>query len=135
MVRLISICASTDLILFRRNTVLIAKCKIPLKDLPRIENDNFFDDMIKAVVDIDLELISLSAEMHVDLESFMLENGSLQKNLYGINIYFENGEIEFDSAINPPRNRAAGYPRVGRYVADPQVRNKIEEIVNKWIEL
>ena len=45
------------------------------------------------------------------------------------------GEIEFDSLINPPRNREAGYPRVGRGVADPKAREKIVEVVKKWIEL
>ena len=33
------------------------------------------------------------------------------------------------------RNREAGYPRAGRTVADPAARQKIEEIVNKWIEM
>ena len=56
-------------------------------------------------------------------------------NLYGINIYYDTGEIEFDSLINPPRNREAGYQRVGRYVADPAAREKIEEVVRKWIQL
>jgi len=36
--------------------------------------------------------------------------------------------------INPPRNREAGYPRVGRYVADPEARERIQEIVKKWIK-
>ena len=74
-------------------------------------------------------------ELHSDLEQLLLENGSKQQLLYGINIYYDNGEIEFDSLINPPRNREAGYPRVGRGVADPKAREKIVEVVNKWIEL
>lgn len=43
--------------------------------------------------------------------------------------------IEYDSLINPPRNREAGFPRVGRYVADPAARQKIAEVVNKWIQI
>ena len=70
-----------------------------------------------------------------DLEQYLLESGSSDKNLYGINILFDEREIEFDSLINPPRNREAGYPRAGRTVADPVARQKIEEIVNKWIEM
>lgn len=65
----------------------------------------------------------------------LLDHGSNQESLYGINIYYDTGEVEFDSVINPPRNRAAGYPRVGRYVADPAAREKIEEVVKKWIDL
>ena len=51
-----------------------------------------------------------------------------------LNIYFD-GEIEYDSMINPPSNREAGYPRVGRDVADPVAREKIKELVEKWIKI
>lgn len=117
--------------------MIILKEKISIDILAHIEEITYFDDMfmVKAVVDIGLELVALNAELHSDLEALLLENGSLQQNLYGINIYFDTGEIEFDSMINPPRNREAGYPRVGRYVADPVARQKIEEVVKKWIEL
>lgn len=117
--------------------MLILKEKISLDTLSHIEEETYFDDlcMIKAVVDINLELIALNAELHSDLESMLLENGSLQQSLYGINIYYDTGEVEFDSMINPPRNRDAGYPRVGRYVADPEARKKITEVVKKWIIL
>ena len=59
-----------------------------------------------------------------------MENGSKQSSLYGFNIYFD-GEIEYDSLINPPRNREAGFPRVGRDVADPRAREAIQEIVHR----
>ncbi len=110
---------------------------IDLKDLERIEEETFFSEesMVKAVVDIDSGLLAVNAELHSDLEQLLLENGSKQQSLYGINIYYDNGEIEFDSLINPPRNREAGYPRVGRGVADPEARDKIVEVVNKWIEM
>lgn len=91
--------------------------------------------MSKAVVDTGRELIAVNAELHSDLESLLLENGSEQRNLYGINILFDEREIEFDSMINPPRNREAGYPRAGRTVADPEARKRIEEVVSKWIEM
>lgn len=34
----------------------------------------------------------------------ILEQGSDQRALYGINLYYPEVEIEFDSLINPPRN-------------------------------
>ena len=111
------------------------KEKINLDKLQEIENVTFFEDMMKAVVDIEKEEIAVNAELHSDLEQYLLESGSSDKNLYGINILFDEREIEFDSLINPPRNREAGYPRAGRTVADPVARQKIEEIVNKWIEM
>lgn len=109
---------------------------ISIDELGCLEEKTFFSDMgmMKAVVDIDRELLAVNAELHSDLEQMLLENGSSQRYLYGINIYYDNGEIEFDSLINPPRNREAGYPRVGRGVADPKAREKIVEVVNKWIK-
>ena len=117
--------------------MIILKERIDKDDLKNIEEVTFFNDiyMVKAVVDIKLKLIAVNAELHADLEQFLLENGSEQSTLYGINIYYDTGEIEFDSLINPPRNREAGYPRVGRYVADPAAREQIEEVVKKWIQL
>lgn len=106
------------------------------RHLERIgETEEFFPDMVKLVVDIKRELVALNAELHSDLEALLLENGSANRDLYGINIDFENLEIEFDSLINPPRNREAGYPRAGRTVASPEARRRIEEVVAKWIEI
>ncbi len=109
---------------------------INLEELPNIENEMFFndDEMVKAVADIDKGILALNAELHSDLEQLLLDNGSSQSSLYGFNIYYD-GEIEYDSMINPPRNREAGYPRVGRDVADPVAREKIKELVKKWIKI
>lgn len=99
------------------------------------EKEAFFEDMIKGVVDIKKELLAINAELHSDLEKYLLDNGSDNRDLYGINILLDDYDIEFDSLINPPRNREAGFPRAGRDVADPVAREKIVEVVNKWIEL
>ena len=115
--------------------MLIVSHKIHLSDLPVLEDKMFYNDfeMVKAVADLNKDLLALNAELHAELEQFLLDNGSAQKDLYGFNIYFD-GEIEYDSIINAPRNREAGFPRSGRDVADPEARKKIKEIVDKWIE-
>ena len=62
-----------------------------------------FGNMVKAVVDVERELLAVDAELHADLEALLLEAGSKQHNLWGINLYPElSGEalIEFDSMIN-----------------------------------
>ncbi|MFA4888951.1 MAG: DUF5674 family protein [Candidatus Omnitrophota bacterium] len=64
---------------------------------------NTFGNLVKAVVDVDREVVAVDAELHSDLEALLLENGSKQKSLWGINLYPEmQGEeyIEFDSMIN-----------------------------------
>ena len=116
--------------------MLIVSNIIKLEELPTLENEMFFndDEMVKAVADIDKGILALNAELHSDLEQLLLEQGSDQHSIYGFNIYFD-GEIEYDSMINPPRNREAGFPRVGRDVADPVAREKIKELVEKWIRI
>lgn len=106
---------------------------IDREQLPLIEQMVYYDDMMKCVADIERGIIAVNADLHSDLEEYLLKDGSMQKSLYGFNILYDNWEIEYDSLINPPRNRDAGYPRAGRTVADPAARKKIEEIVDKWI--
>ncbi len=119
--------------------MLILQSKITrdnLLDLKTIgETEIWFDYMVKCVVDIEKQLLAINAELHSDLEELLLDNGSKNTDLYGINIDLDEFEIEYDSMINPPRNREAGYPRAGRTVANPHVREKIQEVVKKWIDI
>jgi hypothetical protein len=114
--------------------MVILSHSVSVKELAHIEEIVFFDDWIKCVADIDQGLLAVNAAMHADLEELLLSQGSRQESLYGFNIFFDPFEIEYDSLINAPRNRAAGYPRDGRGVSDPAARARIEEIVKKWIQ-
>lgn len=113
--------------------MLIIEEKISIGELQKIAEEGF-GDFVKAVVDTEKEIMAIDAELHADEESLLLENGSLQDNLWGINIYpyKQQGEwIEFDSMINiRPRqgNRS-------RDVEDAETRNRITEIVNKLVSL
>ena len=94
---------------------------------------NFYGEMIKGVVDIDRQIMALDAELHSDLEKFLLEDGSDQKSLWGINLYPDvEGDdfIEFDSLINisPRRNNFS------RNVEDDAIRSQIRSIVNNLIK-
>ena len=103
--------------------------KINKKDLFVISEVIFDEDMVKAVVDIDREIIAIDAPMHADLEQIMLEDGSEQESLWGINLHPDDEEfVEFDSLINirPRQNRSM-------YVEDENTRNKIIEVVDQWI--
>jgi hypothetical protein len=91
-----------------------------------------FGDMVKAVVDVNQELFALDAELHSDLEALLLEAGSRQQDLWGINLYPElTGAdfIEFDSMINlrPSQNN------LSRGVDNEEMRRKINEVVSKRI--
>ncbi len=87
-----------------------------------------FGDLVKAVVDVDRGWLAVDAELHSDLEALLLESGSKQKSLWGINLYPEmQGDdfVEFDSMINvrPSQgNRSRG-------VQDQEIRRKIMGVV------
>ncbi len=92
-----------------------------------------FGNLVKVVVDVDKEVLAVDSELHSDLESLLLENGSQQKNLWGINLYPEiQGDdfIEFDSMINmrPSQNNRS------RGVENQEMRKKISEIVKKRVK-
>jgi hypothetical protein len=94
---------------------------------------NMFGNIVKAVIDIEKEVMAIDGELHADEEALLLENGSKQEDLWGINIYPDlnkKDRIEFDSVINLR-------PRQGnrtRSVDDPEIRSKIIEITNKLIK-
>ena len=55
----------------------IVKNKITLKELQKIAKQGF-GDLVKAVVDIDREMIAMDAELHADLEALLLEERHAQ---------------------------------------------------------
>ena len=91
-----------------------------------------FGDLVKAVVDVDREVMAVDSELHSDLERYLLEDGSRQYALWGINLYPDATEedfVEFDSMINlrPAQgNRSRG-------VDDEAIRREIVRIVNKRV--
>lgn len=110
----------------------IVRDKITLIELNELAGKSF-GQLVKAVVDIEKEIMVVDAELHADQEALLLEEGSEQSNLWGINLYpQEEGErfIEFDSMINlrPSQgNRSRG-------VEDPEIRRSIISLVNKLVE-
>ena len=87
-----------------------------------------FGDLVKAVVDVARGIMAVGGELHADEEAMLLERGSLQRDLWGINIYPEitgPDRVEFDSMINirPAQGNRS------RSVDDPVVREQILGVV------
>jgi hypothetical protein len=99
----------------------------------KIMSQKMFGNFVKAVVDVEKEIMVVDADLHADEESLLLENGSEQGNLWGINIYPENIEnekwIEFDSMIN----LRPSWGNKSRSVDDKKIREKIIKIVNRLV--
>jgi len=92
-----------------------------------------FSDFVKAVVDIEKQIMVIDAELHSDEESLLLQEGSKQINLWGINIYpTKNSDewIEFDSVINI-RPRLKNF---SRFVEDESIQKEIIAIVNNLVK-
>jgi len=109
----------------------IVKEPISRTDLAAIATERF-GDLVKAVVDVRLRLMAIGGELHADEEQALLEQGSAQADLWGINLYPERqGEdwLEYDSMINI--RPSAG--NRSREVEEEGVRKLIKEIVAEKI--
>ncbi len=111
----------------------IVNATISLDELRRMAA-GMFGDLVKAVVDVHRELIAVDAELHSDLEALLLDDGSKQESLWGINLYPEepaDAFVEFDSMINmrPSQgNRSRGVDNEG-------IRALILAIVGKRVTM
>ncbi len=99
----------------------------------RDAGEELYGDMVKAVVDVEKEVMAIGAELHADEEAFLIEQNSRQEDLWGINLYTErefSEMVEFDSLINiRPRqkNRSRG-------VENSEIRDRIIRIVSSLVE-
>jgi len=106
--------------------------KISKQELKQIADEDY-GFYVKAVVDIENEIIAVGGELHSDEEAMLLDQGSKQNDLWGINIYIDkpNDErLEFDSMINI----RPGLGNRSRGVDNHELKEKIIEVVNKLIE-
>ncbi|MFA5430538.1 MAG: DUF5674 family protein [Candidatus Omnitrophota bacterium] len=101
-------------------------------ELKRMAEEGF-GNMVKAVVDIERRLIAVDADLHSDLEAALLDDGSKQKYLWGVNLYpdlQDDSFIEFDSMINLRPSQG----NKSRGVDDEDLRREIAVIVAERIK-
>ena len=107
--------------------------KITIDEL-RAMSVKMSEPLVKGVVDIARRMLVVDAELHSDEELLLLEQGSAQADLWGINLwpeaYGNEDFVEYDSMINirPLQNNRS------RGVEDPDVRRIIFEIVAEKID-
>lgn len=110
----------------------IVRDRITLGELRELADERF-GDMVKAVVDIERGIMAVGEGMHADEEAGLLDDGSLQSVLWGINLYpgeYGNPDwLEFDSMINlrPLHNNRT------RSVDDPEVQARIIDLVGRLV--
>lgn len=97
--------------------------------------EKMYGNLVKGVIDIEKNILVLDAEMHVDEEQFLLEQGSKQNDLWGVNLHPGNfgreDFVEFDSMINiRPRQQ-----NMSRGVDNPAIRQKIIKLILEKVKL
>lgn len=111
--------------------MLLVKDAISLDELKKM-SENMYGRLVKAVVDVEKEIMVVDAPLHADQEFFLLEElESKQENLWGINIipdkFGGEGFIVFDSMINHRfGNRSRG-------IDDPKVQELVKKIVHRLV--
>jgi Protein of unknown function (DUF5674) len=92
----------------------------------------YFEETVKAVVDLEKRIMAIGGELHADEEAFLLERSSSRDNLWGINLLTEvdpTEMVEFDSMINiRPRQQ-----NLSRGVESEALREKILAIVKELV--
>ena len=111
----------------------IIKDKINMNEIRVLAHEQY-QDIIKAVIDVQQEIMGIGGELHIDIQSILIEKeGSLGAETWGINLYPNktgNDFIEFDSMINLKPN----FGNRSRDIENEKVKSKIREIIKKLIQ-
>jgi hypothetical protein len=111
--------------------IKVVRDAISLVELKAIATEQF-GDLVKAVVDVGNSLMAVGGELHSDEEAVLLDLGSRQRDLWGINLYPDKPAdewIEFDSMINV--RPSAG--NRSRFVEDQTTRTTIISLVHRLV--
>lgn len=107
--------------------IKIVRTKISKDELKKLAQAQF-GDMVKAVVDIQTGVMAIGGELHSDAEALLIDDGSSQQDLWGINLYPESQRnlIEYKSLINirpHQNNRSLG-------IQDENIKAAIKKTVD-----
>ncbi|HEV2917394.1 MAG TPA: DUF5674 family protein [Candidatus Babeliales bacterium] len=111
----------------------IVHTSISIPELQKM-SEKMYGGLVKAVVDVEKNIMVVDAELHADEEILLLDQGSQQEHLWGINIYPDKmgteGWLEFDSMINirPQQGNRS------RSVENKEVQKIITSIVKRLIQ-
>ncbi|MBW3568925.1 hypothetical protein KY385_02230 [Candidatus Parcubacteria bacterium] len=105
---------------------------ISVKELQEMA-EKMYGSLVKADVDISKKIVIVDMPMHYDGEAELLEQGSKQKDIWGINLhpakYGTDGFVEFESMIN----LKPGYGNFSRSVDDPAIQAQILAVIDEVV--
>lgn len=111
--------------------IVVVRDRISSDDLGTLVQ-RFFGDMVKYVVDVRRGVAAVGGELHADEEQVLLEDGSLQEDLWGANYYPGRGPddcVEFTSLINirPSQGNRS------MQIEDAEVRARVRELTHQLL--
>lgn len=93
-----------------------------------IKKEELTEPFVKAAVDIAKGAVSIGCELHIDCFDELVRDGSDARQIWGINIYPDK-RIDFISLLNIRPDQGNRSMKV----EDQKLREKISEIVNKFL--
>lgn len=89
-----------------------------------------FEAYIKTVIDVEKKICSAGADRHFESERILLEDGSVQSNLWGGGIDIETRLIDCNSFINVrPSDQ-----NTSNEIQDPILRKKFEDLTKYFFK-
>ena len=85
---------------------------------------------IKLAVDVGRDVLAGWGEYHADCEEALLEDGSLQENVWGADWYPDSKTVAFGALINIRPDQG----NRGMEIENPELCKKIETIVRQLLE-
>lgn len=112
----------------------IVKDTISISELREMLKGGFYVDVVKAVVDLEKEIMAVDAEMHADLMNELIKaEHSNHQNLWGVNLFPEapvEEFIAFTSLINI--KPSLGHKTVD--IHDQSLQEKIRDVINTRVK-
>ncbi len=111
---------------------MILRQRVSIEEIQQMQ-PQFFEDMVKIVIDAKRELVAVNMEMHSDLGIELYDDGSDEEDLFGANILYGDHSIEWSSTLNVKQNRKIQNGTFGRVITDEKTIMILTDIVNRWI--
>lgn len=89
-----------------------------------------FEVYIKTVIDVKKQLCSAGCDRHFESEKILLDQGSIQSDLWGGGVDLETKTIDFNSMINirPSQNNPSNE------LLDPKLRQKFKTLMSHFFK-
>jgi hypothetical protein len=92
-----------------------------------------YPSMVKAVVDLGRGVMAVDAEWHADLEAVLLEDGSAQAELWGINLQLDREPDDFVVYTSLINIRPA-QQSFSMEIQDPAVMGAVKQVVDQLVD-